>query len=335
MESKKSIGDLAKELGISRTTISFVLNGKGDEYKISESTQKRVLDLVKKWNYRPNTAARNLRLGKTHAIGFIVPDVSNPFFAMMARMLGEYASNHGYHVMFGSTDGIVLQEAEIIDRMRQSVDGILMASADVNSEAVRKLVNSNYPLVLFDRVNVDPAMEVCTIGVENRYGMARVVQHIINKGCRRIGLLTLNPYLDVIQQRIEGYKSALIEAGLPVDEKLIREAPYNNLKQGVVEELGFLLSLDDPVDGVAFANNTLAAHGVWTVNMFHKDRVRSLEFVTFDDLPLFDYSIPPVSAVAQPSQRLMETGFEMLQRRIDSPEEPCEHVVLKPRFVLH
>jgi LacI family transcriptional regulator len=343
MAKKKSIGDLADELGISRTTVSFVLNGKAEQHKISKATQDKVLDLVKKWNYKPNSAARNLRLGRSHTIGLVVPDISNAFFGKIARLLEEYASENGYHVVFGSTAEKVDREREIVESMRQQgVDGILLASADVYAEHVQGLLDDDFPLVLFDRVGTQAPLNVSSVVVENKYGMHQITKHLIDQGCRRIGLLTLTPDRSVIATRIEGYKDALTEAGLPVEDELILDVDYYNsknagdfnVKQCISDAFEQLFSLDGGVDGVAFVNNILAAEGIWVVNMYHKDKVNSLRFASFDNIPLFDYAIPPVSGVKQPSRDVVEKCFDILRQHIKDPSCACQKLVLMPKLFL-
>ena len=343
MAKKKSIGDLAKELNISRTTVSFVLNGKAEQHKISKATQERVLKLVKEWNYKPNSTARNLRLGRTHSIGLVVPDISNPFFGKIARLLEEYASKHGYHVVFGSTDEKVERECEIVESMRQQgADGILLASADVYADHVRSLLDDEYPLVLFDREGTRQSLNVSSVVVENKSGMHQITKHLIDQGCHRIGLLTLTPDRSVIETRIEGYKDALIEAGLPIRDELIQDVDYYNtknavdfdMKQCMSDAFEQLFALEGGVDGVAFVNNILAAEGIWAVNMYHKDKVGSLHFASFDNLPLFDYAIPPVSSVKQPSREVVEKCFDILLLHIEVPSTPCQKLVLMPQLFL-
>ena len=109
-----SLKTIAEQAGVSKTTVSFVLNGRGDEKNISAETQKRIADTAKRLNYRPNHLARSLSLGRSYTIGFIVPDISNPFFGKIARLVEHFAEDKGYSVMVASTDENPLKEQAII-----------------------------------------------------------------------------------------------------------------------------------------------------------------------------------------------------------------------------
>lgn len=335
MVKKKTLSDLANALGVSKTTVSFVLNGKAKEKSISQSTEERVLQLVKEWGFEPSHAARNLRLGRSYALGLIVPDISNPFFGRIAKSLEELASRDGYHVIIGNTGDDSEKEANLLDSMlRHSVDGILLASANADGKHLARLIEDRFPIVMIGRLGEKGHGKASSVSVENRYGMKEVTSHLIELGCRKIGLMSIDQHLLPIRERIDGFTDALTEKNISIDPSIMVEVDRRNLKDSVVDKMRRLLTASRDVDGMVFVNNMVAAHGIWAVNMYHKDRVNLLRFASFDNLDLFDYCVPPVSSVEMPCEEIVENAFRMIVKRISSPRSAYENLVLGPNLVL-
>jgi len=139
MKKKIRISDIAGALGVSVTTVSFILNGKAKEKRISDGLTKRVLDYVKKVGYKPNELAKSLRTGKTKIIGLVIEDISNPFFANIARLIEEKAYEKGYRILYGSTDNQPEKTIELIELFRdRHEDGYIITT----SEGVRDTMDS-------------------------------------------------------------------------------------------------------------------------------------------------------------------------------------------------
>jgi len=146
---KVFLKDIAKDLNISKTAVSLVLNDKGDENKISKDTQKRILDYAKKHNYVPNQLARGLSRGKSETIGLIIPNISDTFYSMMAVHIERKAKDLGYIVIFSCTYEDHNKEAELIRSMlNRQVDGLIIASTQENQKEIEELKKMNFPFVL-------------------------------------------------------------------------------------------------------------------------------------------------------------------------------------------
>jgi LacI family transcriptional regulator len=316
-----SIKNIADSLGISKTTVSFVMNGKGDKYKISKNTQARILELARQLNYRPNPMAQGLSMGKTFFIGIIVPDISNPFFSRICRSIEDYANAAGYQVTFGSTDENPLKERELIEMMAgRKMDGIILASTNLKTPTIKKLIRSDYPMVFFDRMdNLYPNR---TIVVDNEGGAFKLVNALAQKGHQRIGLVYLTSHLSPVKDRIKGYKKALEANRIAIDKELMLEVDFNHIKAGVSGAIETLLNLRSPVSAIFFINNVLAAEGIWIMNMNHKALVNQVEFASFDNLDLFDYSVPVVTSLAQPVDDIARHCVESLLNLIQKDQEP-------------
>ena len=316
-----------------KTTVSFVLNGKGDQHKISRETQKKILELAKKWNYQPNQVARSLSLGRTNTVGLIVPDISDVFYASICRKMEDFLGSYQLTVTIGSSDENPKKEQELIEGMRnRQIDGLILASCQVNSDAVLRMLKEHYPLVLFDRFN--DQVNANYVLVENRKASVQIVKELVKKGHTRIGMITINPHASTIQERLEGYKQSLEECKLVFDPQLIHEVDFNNRKEGVKSALKQLFEYAPDVTAILFSNNVLAAEGVWATNLFFKEKVNQLDFACFDDLDLFDYSNPKVISVAQPVELIAKNSVELLMNQFRKKNRSKEKLILNPEIII-
>ncbi len=330
--SRPSIKTIAKQVGVSKTTVSFVLNGRGDEKNISPVTQKKIMDCAATHNYRPNYLARSLSLGKSHTIGFIVPDISNPFFGKIIKFVERYAEKKGYSVTIASTDEDTVKEVKVVEGFKsRQIDGLIIAPAAPSVERMKAYQgNGSFPVICFDRI--DSHLQKGYVDIDNLEATQELAQVLINKGHKRIAALTLTSHLPNISQRLEGYKKALTQNNLPVDEQLIVEIDYHNKKQDVQSALQLLLTLEEPVTSILFLNNVLAAEGIWTVNKYHKEKLHQLEFASFDNLDLFDYALPKVTSVLQPAELIAEHCVEMLCDEIEHKMH-ADGITLKSKII--
>jgi LacI family transcriptional regulator len=327
---KKSIKDIAQDLGLSKTTVSFVLNDKGDEKNISSKTQKRVLDYVREVNYQPNQIAKSLKKGNTNTIGYLVPDISNPFFAKIGRLLEDHFWEKGYHLLIGSTDENKDKEEQVLNMfVNRQVDALIVASCFIQGDSIKSLLANNFPLVFFDREN--PDVEANYILVENKISMKNAVEKTIQSGSKKLGLITLTPDVYSLKNRIEGYKMALSDNHIDFDNDLIRIVDNNDLKKGTEKELKTLI--ESGVDTVVFTNNQIAVIAIWLMNTYYKDKVNDIKFVSFDNVDLFDYSLPKVISVAQPIEKIAMYSTQIIEEILNSKKSENKRIELSPKLI--
>ncbi len=309
---KPSLKTIAEQSGVSKTTVSFVLNGRGDEKHISANTQKRVLETARRLNYQPNHLARSLSMGRSFTIGFVVPDISNPFFGKIARLVESSAEELGYSVMVASTSERPEKEQGILEAFKnRQIDGVILASTSV--QAIQGV--PDLPLVRFDRVFAKEAVN--TVDINNLETASALTDKLISKGHERIALISLSSHLPNIKARIDGYQDALSKHNLTYDDSLIWEIDEREKKQGVSNAIKTLLALKAPPTGFLFLNNVLAAEGIWTMNQFFPELVDKLHFASFDNLDLFDYAKPRVISALQPSAEIANESVRMLVHQIE------------------
>ncbi len=307
---KIDLDKLAKTLGVSKTLVSLVLNGKGDRYGISKKTQNEVLKKAQEMNYKPNLIARGLRTGKSNIIGLIVSDISNPFYAKISRSIEDSASKNGYNLIICSSEEDENKEKELIELLvrGQNADGIIVSSTQQKAVFFNELQAAGKSIVLIDRTI--PLYEGNYVTVNNYGGAFELTEHLIKNGHRKIAMLTISPqFISSITQRVEGYKDALKKHGIVFNKNYLKEIPFNDISGSVNRDLKALLKGKQAVDALFVANNNLAVSCFETINNMRLKIPADIALTSFDDLDMFKFSDPPITAVAQPVQEIGEKAF--------------------------
>ena len=327
---KVSLADVAKSLGVSKTLVSLVLNDRGDEKGINKGTQQRVRDKVKELNYKPNQFARGLRIGKSNTIGLVVADISNSFYAKMCRSIEDHCTANGYNLIICSSDENPEKESELIQMLiDRQVDGLIISTTQKNNSDINLLKKNSFPFVLIDR-NI-PKIDTNYVIVDNKKGAKNVINHLIKLGNKKIGHLTISPsHLSSLKDRTAGYKEALKENGIRVDNSLIREISFENIKEDVHRELKELLSPPQSINSLFVANNNIA---VACLESFKEMNIRipqDVALVSFDDIDAFKLCYPPVTAVAQPIVQMGKEAVNIIINEIKSEGAVAPQQILLP-----
>ncbi len=317
MKKKKrtSIKDIAEKLKVSVTTVSFVLNGKAKERRISEEVTQKILDYVEKINYKPNQLAQSLRTGNSNLLVFMVEDISNPFFAKLARIVEDKAYQKGYKVLFCSNDNDDKKSRELIELfVERQVDGfIINPSAGIEKDIV-SLINQNIPVVIFDRYF--PGLDVSYVGIDNESASISGVDHLAENGYKSIGFITIGTTQTQMQGRLEGYKKGIKKYGMP--EKFL-EIPFYSSYEAKGKSLIKDFLIDNPhIDSLLFATNYLTRIGLEVIK--ENDLQGRFGLLTFDDNELFKISTPAISAICQPMEEMSATVMDLLLKRINYSE---------------
>lgn len=331
----KSIKSIAAHLHLSTATVSWVLSGKGDEKRVSKSTQQRVLAYTQEIGYHPNLLARALNVGRSNTVGLIVPSITNTFYSGIAREIEHNLDEADYSLMICSSDSYGDNERRIVDIMRgHQTDGIIIAPTKQNRDVIDGLVADDFPLVLIDRYF--PDLPTNTILADNQESSYQLVNHMIERGARRVAVITTNLYLTVMQHRLNGYIDALRSHGLPIDPKLIKEISFHGYEKGVPLVLDELFTQVTDVDGIFFTNHWLASEAFLYFSKHHIDFNSRFHLASIHAEPLFRMVAPKMDVAIQPIREIGLKAVEMLLRQIDrkfdkaSPKgvEDAEHLVL-------
>lgn len=330
---KTSLSDIASSLGVSKTLVSFVLNGQGDTKGISTKTQNIVLEKANELNYRPNHIARGLRLGKSQTIGLVVSDISNKFYAKIAKRIEEVASTHNYNLIFCSSDENPEKEIELINMLKErQVDGMIISTSQKNGTVFSKLKKENYPFVLIDRKL--PKLSTNFTGVDNLSGAYDATEQLIKNGFQKIGLLKISPdYLSTIKDREQGYRKALKNNGIRVNNKFIKTINCADIRQEVRDAVRDLVQPPHKIDALFSVNNNVTVACMEYLNEMNIRIPQDLALVSFDDIDLFRFSYPTITAVAQPVEKIGEESVNMLMDEINGMGQKNKQVVLPVKLI--
>ena len=306
---KTLLEDIANQLNVSKTLVSMVINGKGDSYGISKKTQKLVLEKAQEMEYTPNVFARALRTGKSHLIGLLVADISNPFYSNIAKHVEKTLAEKGYNLMICSTDEDSHKEESLISLFaeQQFMDGLIIATTATSGKYFEKDKLQNFPIVFIDRYL--PDIKSNYVVADNYQGSYELINLLIHKGCKNILALNISPsHISSLTERKKGFKDCLEKHSLPCTNENIVEISFNDIQNEVRKALVKALKQPKKIDAIYTLNNNLATACLNVFNELNFDAEKEgLKFASFDDISLFDFVKPNIISVSQPIEQI---GFE-------------------------
>ncbi|MCR2807693.1 LacI family DNA-binding transcriptional regulator [Paenibacillus soyae] len=321
---KATIYDIAKEAGVSIATVSHVINGKG---KISKERREEIRGIMARMGYKPSMIASALTSKKTYALGLLVPDISNPFFAEIARAVEDEGQRHGYSVFICSTDN----QDEKVERyaallQQKKVDGVIIGTGMKDPSALEPLLHDNVPIALLAREL--PSVNVPTVIVDDYAGGAAAAEHLIALGHRRLAVLAEQESISSSRERVRGFRQAAEAAGVTLDPALVRSSGMKDSKDRALE----LLQGENRPTAVFCCNDMLAIGALRAAKQAGLCIPQDCSIVGFDDTVLA--SVTDLTTIAQPIERLGQTAVQLLLRHIGQPGERSERIVLPPVLVM-
>lgn len=327
-----NLKDIARLAGVSIATVSMILNNK--DQNISTSTRENVLRIARENNYIPNAMARSLIVGQTKIIGLIIPDISNPFFPELARGVEDKANVSGYNVIFCNTDDDLEKEEKCLEMLAEKmVDGIIFAHSAKRTGGLESYIRENIPMILIDR-DIDIDNVKGKVLVDNLYGAYQGVKHLLEKGYHKIAFITGALTSNTATERLQGYKEALKECDIPIDERYIKTGHYKS--EWGVEATELLLSEGINFDAI-FCGNDLIALGVMKTLIGKGFKIPDdVGIVGFDDIWMANMVVPELTSVRQPNYEMGYKAAQMLIEVISGYGIPTEkrEIVLKPELII-
>lgn len=324
-----SIKDIAKQAGVSPTTVSFVLNGKAKEKRISDQVSKKILKIATKLKYKPNQLARGLRTGKTKTIGLIVEDIANNFFANVAKVVEDEADKHGYKVLFGSTEDNSEKAHGLLEVLKyRQVDGYIITPTKNMEKEIELLKMVRKPVVLMDRYlpNVDSHYVV----VDNFQGAFAATSHLVDQGYKKIAIITTTSDQVQMRQRMDGFVAALRKHNIPFNRNVVKRLPFEMDRAGCTQEISRYLKTAKGVDAVFFATNYLGIYGIEGIRSLGLRIGEDVGVVSFDDHDLFRLHSPSITCVAQPIEEIGRQIVNLLMKELNHPSATPQQIVLSP-----
>jgi LacI family transcriptional regulator len=314
VQKKLSIKDIARELNVSATAVSFILNGKAKEKRISEEVVKKVEKYVARTGYKPNSLARSLRTGKTHTIALMIENIANPFFANIARLIEEKAYKSGYKIIYSSSDNDPSKTKDLLQMYRERhVDGYIITPPEEIEKELQSLIAAGLPVVLFDR-NL-PGVECDSVVINNEQSTYNATKHLTGQGFKNIAFITLNSLQSQMQDRLNGYEKALAEKKLPI---VVKELSYTNTTDPseLIRHISAFLKRKPGLDAVLFGTNYIGVSGLKAIRNLGLDIPGDLAVVSFDDHDVFQLNSPSITAIAQPIEIIAEKLITLLLGRL-------------------
>jgi LacI family transcriptional regulator len=322
-----SIKDVAREAGVSIATVSRVLN---DVDVVNEDTKEKVVNAIKKLDYRPNIVARSLKTQRTRTIGIIIPDISSQFYSEIVRG-GEDVSNiYNYNIILCNTDLDQEKEIEYIRVLKEKmVDGIIYMSYSLEPEIVALLRNLQIPTVLVE--TKDKELSFPSVTIDNEKAAFDAVSYLIEKGNKSIAYLGSDPeYINASSYRYLGYKAALESHKITFDENIIR---FGGLKAKDGYETMKELSKDIKFDAVFCSSDELA---MGAINALRENDIKvpeDVDVIGFDNIYMSSIFYPKLSTIEQPMYDMGSVGMRMLIKVINKKKLEVEHIVLEHTLI--
>jgi LacI family transcriptional regulator len=331
MGRKPSLRDIANEVGVSTALVSYVLNNL-KEGRISKEIAQKIREVAQRLNYRPNQIAKSLKTSKTFTIGLIVADISNPFSSTLARIVEDEASRFNYTVIFGSSDENQSKSAKVIDTLlNRQVDGLIISPPADSEGQMLELQNQDVPFVLLDRYF--PSVKTNYVALNNHAAALMAAEHLIESGCKRIGMINYKTSLFHLQERQRGYITALKKHKISMKKSWLRLVDISNNKAEIEKAVKDVLNLDEPVDGLVFASNIIAAHGLKFINTLPVKVPYDLAIVSFDETEALDLFYAPLTYVKQPLREMGAMATKILLENIGSNNRITQ-VDMEPELVV-
>lgn len=326
-----TIGDVAKRAGVSKSSVSRVLNG-NYEY-MSEETKQKIMQAIEEMNYSPNSLAQSLKKKKTQVIGIILSDISNPFWSEVLKGVQDECKRNGYALMVSTSEEDPEIERENVHLLRgRQVDGLIVNTTAGINDLYEELEKEGFPFVFLDRMT--GGIKTDTVVVNNVSGAKQAIEYLIEQGHHRIGIL-LNPLENKSPriERLEGYKLAHYMHNLPIDESLIKICdPQNGSGAKATEEL---LKMNNRPTAIFSTNEKLNLEALTGIKKSKLKVPTDVSLFGYDDFPWIPLLDPPLSTVAQPSFEMGVKAVALLMDRIKNGENhKTKMVQLQPEIRL-
>lgn len=312
-----TIKDIAKALGLSTSTVSRALR---DSYEISPETKKLVLEYAQKINYHPNPIALSLKERRTRSIGIIVAEIANSFFSQSINGIESIAYNNGYNVII--TQSRESFEREMINLQyltSRSIDGLIISVSTETKDFsyLKELHERGMPIVFFDRI-VDE-IETHKVIVDSYKGAYDATTHLINGGHRKIAAVANMAFLSIAKERLAGYRAALIDNGIAVNEDMIRYCHHGGMILSEVEDaVNELLQLPEKPDGILATSDKLTTGCLRILKAKGINVPEEIGLVGFSNTDLTELLDPPLTVIKQPAFEMGELATTLLLQLIES-----------------
>ncbi|HEX8017154.1 MAG TPA: LacI family DNA-binding transcriptional regulator [Flavobacterium sp.] len=318
MKRKVTLKQIAKELDVSISTVSKSLRNSSE---IGEETRLKVQAFAKFYNYKPNNIALSLKNRKTKSIGIIIPEIVHYFFSTVIDGIEQVANENGYSVVICLSDDSFDKEVLNMEMLANgSIDGFIMSLSKETQfkgdfHHITEVINQGMPVVMFDRVTNDILCD--KVIIDDKAAAYEAVQSLIDKGRKKIALVTTVDYVSVGKLRTDGYEKALLDNGLPFNEDLIIKIEDVDTCEITISQLLH----DRAFDAVFAVNELFAVTIIKTASKMGLKVPEDLAVIAFTDGIISKYSTPSITTVSQSGKKMGNKAAKMLIERLEAENE--------------
>ncbi|WP_406685160.1 LacI family transcriptional regulator [Seonamhaeicola sp. MEBiC1930] len=331
MKKRITLKHIANQFDVSIATVSKALN---DSYEISAKTKDKIQRYAKEHNYKPNSVALSLLNKKTKTIGVIIPNIMNNFFAKVFVGIESKATEKGYSLISCISNESLEKELKTMELLKNgTLDGFILSLAEETQakgeyQHLKNTINEGVPMVMFDRVTDD--IECDKVIVDDFEGARHATNHLIKTGCKRIALISVIDNLSVGKLRVKGYKKALADNQIEIDQKLI-------VKIGKQEDFEIAMKIvlaDKSIDGLLCLEESSAVQSLEIVKRMGYNIPKDLSIICFTNGKLPQYVTPKITTISQHGKYIGETAAHMLIDRLEgNSKEPFQTKVIKTSLI--
>lgn len=323
-----SIKDVAQRARVSTTTVSHVVNR---TRFVSDPVRHEVEAAIRELNYVPSAVARSLKSNSTKTIGMLIPNCSNPYFAEIVRSVEDHCFGAGYTLILCNTDDEPHRQSAYLQALTEKrIDGMIIISTGEGKDFQRMLHGLPIPMVLLDReideVNCD------LVETAHLQGGLMATEHLIGLGHRRIACLAGPANLNSSAQRIEGWRSALAQAGLTAPSELLWHSDFTS--QGGFNTMQAILASPQAPTAVFVCNDLMSIGALSAAHQAGIQIPQQMSLIGFDDIELAQFASPALTTIAQPKQRIGIAAVDMVLERIQGGRIQARQVILLPELIV-
>jgi len=323
-EKRVSLDDIAKAIGVSKATVSFVLNGRGDEFNISKKKQVLIHEKAKELQYVPNFFAKSLRQGETKTIGLVLADISNPFYAEMCKTIQETLYSKGYNTFIVNTnDDKELEKTLMRELIQRSIDGMIISPCNTIDAIIPILHETHIPVVFSDRPGDENADFV---GIDNEKEAAELIKKFKTKPKRLLAITQHDQSIQTISERLNGLKASAkkekidrVHVNLSMDRSIALDQMKSELSKGI--------------DAIVPLNNMVALSTLSILQDLGIEIPKDVKFISFDDHEVFSFMTPSITALKQPVSKIAAISVDRMIERLKESKTPGKHQLLACDFM--
>ncbi len=322
--------DVAVKANVSKSTVSQYINKRYDY--MGEETKKRIEAAIKNLGYQPNYVARSLKQKKTSTIGVIVANILHTFSTQVIRAIEDFCHEHNFHVIVCNADDDPEKERKYIEMLRaKQVDGLIVFPTGENLDLYDQMIEEKYPLVFVDRM-IDHLPVRCIL-LDNEKASSQAVSHLVKSGYKKIGIITttLERKITPRMERISGYKKAIQEQGLALNEEYMKSVEVTEMKRAIKE----MLSLPEPPDALLAGNDLSLMEVLAVVKEENINVPEDLAVIGIDEVSFASLFNPAITTIEQPAFKMGTKAAELLLELTKNPEKVAEKTVYRYEPTLH